>query len=204
MLKINVGFNRKTGEANYGSRGASVNLEIEVESGVVREPDKLQAKIDYLFNLAEASVESQLNGACQPQQPQSAPANGNGNNGTNGNGTHANASQSHNGNGNGNGHSGNGNGHSSQATGNGHRASEKQMNFANQLAKGIRGLRNRKQQALAGRAAAGLVRNECAFDPQPDGQLLVLPAFSPRGYGRLFHLHLPHHGGRGQPRAAGT
>jgi len=39
MLKLNIGFNRKIGEANFSSRGASVNLEIEVESGVVREPD---------------------------------------------------------------------------------------------------------------------------------------------------------------------
>ncbi len=58
MLKLNIGFNRKLGEANFSSRGASVNLEIEVESGVVREPDKLQAKIDYLFKLAKASVDA--------------------------------------------------------------------------------------------------------------------------------------------------
>lgn len=29
MLKLNVGFNRKTGEANYGSRGACVNVELD-------------------------------------------------------------------------------------------------------------------------------------------------------------------------------
>lgn len=86
MLKLNIGFNRKLGEANYGSRGASVNLEIEVESGVVREPDKLQAKIDYLFHLAKASVDAQLNGGNATQQPPAA-AN---NNGTNGNASHAN------------------------------------------------------------------------------------------------------------------
>ena len=80
MLKLNIGFNRKIGEANFGSRGASVNLEIEVESGVVREPDKLQAKIDYLFKLAKASVDAQLNGSSPPQQTQPA-ANNNGNNG---------------------------------------------------------------------------------------------------------------------------
>ena len=77
MLKLNIGFNRKIGEANFGSRGASVNLEIEVESGVVREPDKLQAKIDYLFKLAKESVGAQLNGGSQPQQTQPA-ANNNG------------------------------------------------------------------------------------------------------------------------------
>ena len=124
MLKLNIGFNRKIGEANYGSRGASVNLEIEVDSGAVREPDKLQAKIDYLFKLAKASVDSQLNGASPPQQSQ--PAAGNNAAQTGGNGQ------------------GNGNG-------NGHRASEKQINFANQLAKGIRGLGTRRLESLTGR-----------------------------------------------------
>jgi hypothetical protein len=150
MLKLNIGFNRKIGEANFSSRGASVNLEIEVESGVVREPDKLQAKIDYLFKLAKASVDAQLNGTSPPQQPQ-PDANNNGNNGSNGNGTHANANASQiNGNGNGNGHSSVANGNGS-GNGNGHHASEKQLNFANQLAKGIRGLGVRRLESLTGR-----------------------------------------------------
>ena len=141
MLRLNIGFNRKLGEANFSSRGASVNLEIEVESGVVREPDKLQAKIDYLFKLAKASVDAQLNGTSPPQQPQPA-ANNNGSNGNNGNGTHANASAGQtNGNGSSNGSS----------NGNGHHASEKQLNFANQLAKGIRGLGARRLESLSGR-----------------------------------------------------
>ena len=148
MLKLNIGFNRKVGEANYGSRGASVNLEIEVESGVVREPDKLQAKIGYLFELAKASVEAQLNGVSQPQQP--APATG-----TSGNGAYANASANSgqsNANGNGNGHSSHTNGTSGNGTnGNGHRASDKQINFATQLAKGIRGLGTRRLDSLTGR-----------------------------------------------------
>jgi hypothetical protein len=158
MLKLNIGFNRKIGEANFGSRGASVNLEIEVESGVVREPDKLQAKIDYLFKLAKASVDAQLNGGNASQQTQPA-AN---NNGNNGNGTHANANAGQaNDNGNGNGHSsagngngnGNCNGHSTagNGNGNGYHATEKQLNFASQLAKGIRGLGARRLESLTGR-----------------------------------------------------
>jgi hypothetical protein len=156
---MNVGFSRKVGEANFGSRGASVNLEIEVESGVVREPDKLQAKINYLFDLAKASVDAQLNGGSQVQQ-QSLPVGGNGNNGNNGNnggnGTYAN------GNGNGNGNSNGGFSNANQANGgngynghsngsNGHRASDKQINFASQLAKGIRGLGTRRLESLTGR-----------------------------------------------------
>ena len=133
-LTLNVGFNRKVGEANYGSRGASVNLEIEVESGLVREPDKLQAKIDYLFELAKASVDSQLAGIGQAE-PEPAPVaispNDNGSHGGNGH-----ATVSTNGNGNGT---------------NGHRASEKQINYVNQLARSIRGLGVRRLESLTGR-----------------------------------------------------
>ena len=33
MLKLDAGFSRKVGEPNCGSRGASVNTELEVERG---------------------------------------------------------------------------------------------------------------------------------------------------------------------------
>jgi hypothetical protein len=134
MLKLNIGFNRKVGEPNYGSRGASVNLEIEVESGLVREPDKLQAKIDYLFGLAKKSVGAQLagNGQTEPAHTASTPSH-------NGNGTQ-----------NGNGHASTG-AHSNGRGNGSHRASEKQMNFVNQLARSIRGLGVRRLESLTGK-----------------------------------------------------
>ena len=61
-LKINVGLNRKVGEANYGSRGACVNFEVEVEPTLVEKPDQLREKVRYLFQLAKTSVEEELNG----------------------------------------------------------------------------------------------------------------------------------------------
>ncbi len=61
-LTLTVGHSRKIGEANYGSRGASVNLEVEIESDLVREPSQLHEKIRYLFRLARESVEEELNG----------------------------------------------------------------------------------------------------------------------------------------------
>jgi len=136
MLKLNIGFTRKVGEANYSSRGASVNLEIEVESGLVREPDKLQSKVDYLFNLAKASVDAQLNGGGQSEQATRTDASNVGSNAPhgNGNGNHATASS--------NGH-GNGNGS--------HRASEKQIGYVNQLARSIRGLGVRRLESLTGK-----------------------------------------------------
>jgi hypothetical protein len=59
-LKLNVGLSRKVGEANYGSKGASVNLELELDSSLVAEPDRLQDRIRQLFRLAKASVDEEL------------------------------------------------------------------------------------------------------------------------------------------------
>ncbi|MFQ5472870.1 MAG: hypothetical protein ACE5FA_08320, partial [Dehalococcoidia bacterium] len=63
MLKLNVGLSRKVGEANYGSRGASVNLEIELESGLVSEHERFHERIRRLFGMARAAVEEELNQA---------------------------------------------------------------------------------------------------------------------------------------------
>jgi len=62
MLKLNVGFNRKIGEANYGSRGAAVALELELESGLVDQPAKLKDRIRQLFTMAKAAVDEELAG----------------------------------------------------------------------------------------------------------------------------------------------
>jgi len=131
MLRLNIAWSRKAGEANFGSRGATVSLDVEVESGIVREPDKLQAKIDYLFGLAKSSVDAQLNGDGQSEQAPAASIpnrNGDGAHGENGHGNHAAA-----------------------GTNGDHRASEKQMNFVNQLARSIRGLGVRRLESLTGR-----------------------------------------------------
>ena len=66
MLKLNVGFTKKVGEANYGSRGASVNLELELDSGLVGDPDRLKDRIRQLFDLAKTSVDTELSGSSMP------------------------------------------------------------------------------------------------------------------------------------------
>ena len=63
MLKLNAGISRKVGEPNYGSRGASVNLELEVESNLVQDPNALTDRIRNLFALAREAVDQELNGS---------------------------------------------------------------------------------------------------------------------------------------------
>ena len=75
-LKLNVGGSKKVGEANYGSRGASVNVEMELDSSLVNDPHKLQERIRQLFGLVRTSLAEELNG------------NGNGSNGPSSQSTH--------------------------------------------------------------------------------------------------------------------
>jgi hypothetical protein len=87
-LKLNVGLSRKVGEPNYGSRGASVNLELEVDASLIAEPANLKERIRQCFGLVKASLAEELNGGNghhQPsnqenghQQPRTRPTNGNG------------------------------------------------------------------------------------------------------------------------------
>ena len=60
MIKLNAGISRKVGEPNYGSKGASVNVELELESAVVNDTDALHEKIRKLFALAKRSVDEEL------------------------------------------------------------------------------------------------------------------------------------------------
>ena len=83
MLKLNVGLSRKIGEANFGSRGASVHLELELDGGLVHDPDRLSDRIRHLFQLARASVDEELsrNGQQDPRsdsRPESPRRAGNG------------------------------------------------------------------------------------------------------------------------------
>lgn len=79
MLKLNVGFTKKIGEANYGSRGAAVNLELELDGGLVRDPERLKERIRQLFTLAKASVDEEL-AVPSPDKspPEDSRSNGNG------------------------------------------------------------------------------------------------------------------------------
>jgi hypothetical protein len=67
MLKLNVGASRKVSDNHYGSRGASINLELELDSGLVGEADRLRDKMRQLFGLARAALAEELSaGNAQP------------------------------------------------------------------------------------------------------------------------------------------
>ena len=91
MLKLNVGLTKKVGQENFGSKGASVNVELELDSGIITEPERLRERIKQLFTIAKSSVDEELNGSSQVANGHSGTAttgagtNGNGH--TNGNGT---------------------------------------------------------------------------------------------------------------------
>jgi len=71
---VNAGFSRKVGEANFGSRGASVNLELELESSVVSDADKMHEKIRSLFALAKNAVDEELRNGNGNGKPENNPA----------------------------------------------------------------------------------------------------------------------------------
>jgi len=78
MIKLNAGVSRKVGEPNYGSRGASVNVELELESAVVNDTDALHEKIRRLFALAKKSVDEELGILAKPagdRQSTTSPSN---------------------------------------------------------------------------------------------------------------------------------
>ncbi len=95
MLKLNCGFSRKVGEANYGSRGASVNLELEIATEAAQNPESLNDKIRRLFALAKKAVDDELNGqptgnrTDSPEFPSEPEGNGNGDASRGGNGSAA-------------------------------------------------------------------------------------------------------------------
>ncbi|RLS26222.1 MAG: hypothetical protein DWH74_00040 [Planctomycetota bacterium] len=57
MIRLNVGLSRKIGQANYGSKGGSVHLEVEVAD---LDHTKLRESIHKLFTLAKQSLEDEL------------------------------------------------------------------------------------------------------------------------------------------------
>ena len=131
-LKTNVGVSRKVADNNYGSRGASVNLEVELDSSLIQDPGRLQERIRQMFRLAQQSVDEEL--------ARHQPGNGTASHATNDAASGQPAQASQNG---GNDQAANGNGRTATLI------SEKQLGYVRQLAKGIQGLGIRRLDSLA-------------------------------------------------------
>ena len=112
-VKLNIGLSRKVGEASFGSRGASINLEVELDNGVLNDPGQLRNRVQDLYMLARQSVDEELQRPAEagPSEPSHANGNGqrrithaaNANGHTNGHATNGRVTNGH-GNHNGNGH----------------------------------------------------------------------------------------------------
>ena len=60
MLKLDAGLSRKIGQPGYGSRGAMVNVEIELPADVLRDPEKLKRQVRGCFETLRAAVDEEL------------------------------------------------------------------------------------------------------------------------------------------------
>ena len=98
-VKLNIGLSRKVGEASFGSRGASINLEVELDNGVLNDPGQLRDRVQDLYLLARQSVDEELQRPAEAGPSEPSHTNGNG---------HGRISHAANGNGHKNGHA---NGH---------------------------------------------------------------------------------------------
>ena len=66
MIKLNVGASRKVSDNHYGSRGGNVNIELELDSTLALDSQKLRDHIRKLFDLANASLEEELQDNNEP------------------------------------------------------------------------------------------------------------------------------------------
>jgi hypothetical protein len=66
MIRLNVGASRKVSDNHYGSRGGCVNVELELDSTLALDSQKLRDHIRKLFDLANASLEEELQGTAEP------------------------------------------------------------------------------------------------------------------------------------------
>lgn len=144
-MKINVGLNKKVGQANYGSLAANCNIEFEADQSLLQNEEALRRQVQRAYAACAQAVNDEL-----ARQQSQVGGNGNGANGQ----TRSQASSNGNGS-SGNGHSnGNGNGKT------GRTCSEKQATYIRQFAGQIKGLGVRRLDALAqkmfGKPVAGL------------------------------------------------
>ena len=74
MLKLNVGTNRKIGQPDFGSAGASCNLELELDTALFQDLEGLQQVVRRAYAACNQSVQDELariaGDTCKNTQPQ--------------------------------------------------------------------------------------------------------------------------------------
>jgi len=60
MLKLNTGVCKKIGQPDYGSLGASCNLEIELDHSSFSDPEAFNEKVQRAFSTCRDAVEAEL------------------------------------------------------------------------------------------------------------------------------------------------
>ncbi len=121
-LRLNVGITKKIGQPDYGSLGASCFVEVELDQSLIFDDvEGFQERVKHAYVACRQAVSEELGGQ---RHSEGAP----GSNGTAGSlaGGHLNGKP------------------------NSHRASQKQLDYARQLAAQIRGLGVRRLETLAG------------------------------------------------------
>jgi len=156
-LRLNIGLSKKLGLPDYGSLGASCNVDIELDAGLLQtDPEAFQRHARNAYDACRRAVQEEL--ARHQDASATAPTNHQSvttaSVGGNGNGSGHSGYGNGNGNGHANGNGTNGNGHNGNGRGNGHPASEKQMTYVRQLAGHIKGLGVRRLEALANKMFA--------------------------------------------------
>ena len=66
MIRLNVGASRKVSDNHYGSKGGNVNIELELDSSLALDSQKLRDHIRKLFDLANASLAEELQANNEP------------------------------------------------------------------------------------------------------------------------------------------
>ena len=130
-MKLNVGLCRKIGQPDYGSLGASCNLELELSGSLLQDdPQAFQQQVRSAYHACRQAIDDELaknqqaNGSVGSPQAETRPPSDSAANHQNGNG-----------------HNGNGNSP--------RQATEKQLTYVRQLAGQIKGLGVRKLETLA-------------------------------------------------------
>ena len=74
MLKLNVGTNRKIGQPDFGSAGASCNLELELDTALFQDLEGLQQVVRRAYAACNQAVQDELariaGDTCKNTQPQ--------------------------------------------------------------------------------------------------------------------------------------